>query len=150
MGGRSASSSGGGGASRGGAAGSFGGATEATQGQHKAQLKALKSPSYEDGTYEIGSLTPVDYDSGFQVTFSQKWDRYSNEEYAQKVNEFLAVSSDGKVLAGKFENHPEVSFHVNSKATAKKLAQKYNQISIWDWKNGCEIKTGGTGSRRKR
>jgi hypothetical protein len=57
------------------------------------------------------------------------------------------VSSDGKVLAGKFQGTPEISFHVNSKATATRLGRKYNQISVWDWGKGEEIPTGGTGRR---
>ena len=79
------------------------------------------------------------------MTFSQIGDNYSDADYADKVNEFLGVSSDGKVLAGKFEGTPEISFHCNSKATAVRLAKKYNQISIWDWGKCDEIKTGGTG-----
>lgn len=110
-------------------------------------MARLAGPEYEDGTYDLNTLTKVEYDRGYQVTFSQIGDNYSAEEYAGKVNEFLAVSSDGKTLAGKFESTPEISFHVNSRSTAIRLAQKYNQISIWDWGNCDEIKTGGTGRR---
>ena len=81
------------------------------------------------------------------MTFCQIGDKYSNSEYADKVNEFLGVSSDGKTLAGKFEGTAEISFHVKDRATAERLGQKYNQISIWDWENMDEIKTGGTGRR---
>lgn len=122
-------------------------ATLATQGQHKDAVSKLSGSEYADGTYDISTMAPVEYDSGYQVTFSQIGDDYSDAEYANCVNEFLAVSSDGKTLAGKFEGTPEVSFHCNDKATAVKLAEKYNQISIWDWGTCDEIKTGGTGRR---
>lgn len=110
-----------------------------------SKVTALASASYSDGTYDLDSMTPVEYSRGYQVTFSQIGDRYSAAEYADRVNEFLAVSSDGKTLAGKFEGTPEISFHVSNKRVAVRLAKKYNQISIWDWGNCDEIKTGGTG-----
>lgn len=120
-------------------------ATAATQAEHASRVSELASDSYEDGTYDLGTMTPVSYNRGYQVTFSQIGDNYSAAEYADRVNEFLAVSSDGKTLAGKFEGTPEVSFHVSNRRVAERLAKKYNQISIWDWKNCDEIKTGGTG-----
>ena len=65
----------------------------------------------------------------------------------------MAVSSDGKTLAGKFESTPQISFNVSDLNTAVRLAEKYNQISIWDWNDGNktgngEIKTGVTGKRK--
>lgn len=127
---------------------SYARADTGTQAVHREAISRLMSPNYEDGTYDLNTMQPVEYDSGYQVTFSQIGDNYSDEEYASKVNEFLGVSSDGKTLAGKFEETPEVSFHVDSRRTAVRLAKKYNQISIWDWGNCDEIKTGGTGRRR--
>lgn len=135
-------------ASSGASRSSSGGATLQTKGYHDAQVQKLSGSDYSDGTYDLNTLTQVSYDSGYQVTFSQIGDNYSAEEYASRVNEFLRVSSDGKVLAGKFESTPEVSFHCSSRATAIRLAKKYNQISIWDWGKCDEIKTGGTGRRR--
>lgn len=122
-------------------------ATSATQRRHQEAVSRLSSSDFEDGTYDLNTMTQVNYDSGYQVTFSQIGDNYSDAEYADRVNEFLAVSSDGKTLAGKFEGTPEVSFHCNNRATAVRLARKYNQISIWDWGTCDEIKTGGTGRR---
>lgn len=120
-------------------------ATSMTLGQHSSQVEKLSSPAYADGTYDLDTLKPLEYNKGYQVTFSQIGDNYSASEYADKVNEFLGASSDGKVAAGKFESTPEISFHINSKAKAVSLAKKYNQISIWDWGKCDEIKTGGTG-----
>ena len=122
-------------------------ADENTQKKHTQAIKKLMSPEYESGTYDLETLKQVEYNKGYQVTFSQIGDRYSDKEYANKVNEFLSASSDGKASAGKFEGTPEVSFHVGDRKVAEELGRKYNQISIWDWEKGDEISTGGTGRR---
>jgi hypothetical protein len=114
---------------------------------HEQVTQELAKDKYPDGTYDAETLKPVSYDDGFQVTFRQigDIDNLSDNDYNERVNEFMAASSDKKVLAGKFEGTPEVSFHVNSREKAVELAKKYNQISVWDWKDCNEIKTGGTG-----
>lgn len=122
--------------------------TVSTQDEHKQAVEELSKDKYPDGTYDISNYKPVEYNDGYQVTFCQIGDNYSAKEYDDRVNEFRAMSSDGRVSAGKFESTPEISFHVSSREEAIKLAQKYNQISIWDWKNCNEIKTGGTGRRK--
>lgn len=123
-------------------------ADTSTQAFHARQVETLRSDVYPDyKTYDLSTLTVKEYSSGYQVTFSQIGDSYTGEEYADKVNEFLKASSDGVTSAGKFEGTPEVSFHVNSRASAVRLAKKYNQISVWDWENQVEIQTGGTGRR---
>lgn len=127
-------------------AGNFVRADNNTQSVHREAITRLSGPEYEDGTYDLNGLTPVSYDSGYQVTFCQVGDNYSDTEYAGKVNEFLSASSDGIVSAGKFGT-PEISFHVDNRRQAIRLAKKYNQISVWDWANQTEIKTGGTGER---
>ena len=127
--------------------------TLSTQEEHKQAIQELSKDKYEDGTYNISNYKIVEYENGYQVTFCQIGDNYSAKEYDDKVNEFLAVSSDGIVSAGKFEGSPEISFNVSDRATAISLAKKYNQISVWDWREGNkdwrkgEIKTGGTGRR---
>ena len=136
------------GASKIGAVASFKRATLSTLKQHTEKIAKLRSKKYGDGTYDLDTLDQISYNKGYQVTFSQIGDKYTRREYADRVNEFLAKSSDGKSSAGKFDGEPEVSFHVNSKREAMRLARKYNQISIWDWKNEVEIETGGTGRRK--
>lgn len=118
-----------------------------TQLAHQKAIAKLNGSEYEDGTYNLDTLTQVSYSKGYQVTFCQIGDNYSDAEYADKVNEFLGVSSDGVSSAGKFGGTPEVSFHVADRATAERLGRKYNQISIWDWENCEEISTGGSGRR---
>ena len=116
--------------------------------QHQTQIQRLSGDEYPDGTYNVDTLTPVDYSDGFQVTFCQIGDNYNDSEYAALVERFRGASSDGIVSAGKFEGTPEISFHVSSREVAEQLAREFNQISIWDW-NACDsIDTGGTGRRR--
>ena len=115
--------------------------------QHEEAIEELKKDKYEDGTYNLDTMKQIEYDDGYQVTFCQIGDNYNDAEYEQKVNEFLNATDDKIVSAGKFESTPEISFNVKSKDEAIKLAKKYNQISVWDWKECKEIKTGGSGRR---
>ena len=119
-----------------------------TQDKHKQAVEELSKDKYPDGTYDTDTYKPVEYDNGYQVTFCQIGDNYNAKDYDDRVNEFRELSSDGRVSAGKFESTPEISFHVKDRETAVRLAKKYNQISVWDWKNCDEIKTGGTGRRK--
>lgn len=124
-----------------------GSANLSTQSFHASAIRQLSSPSVPDGTYNLDTMSTVEYSRGYQVTFSQIGDNYSAEEYASKVNEFLNASSDGIVSAGKYGGTPEVSFHVSDRRTAIRLAKKYNQESVFDWRAGDVIFTGGTGIR---
>lgn len=122
-------------------------ADSSTQSSHASAISHLSSPNIPDGTYDLGTMKAVEYNRGYQVTFCQIGDNYTPNEYADKVNEFLNHSSDGRTSAGKFGGTPEVSFHVSNRRTAIRLAKKYNQVSVWDWKDCNEILTGGTGRR---
>lgn len=101
----------------------------------------------EDGTYDLATLTPVSFNHGYQVTFCQIGDDYTADDYEFMVAMFSEVSEDGKTYVGKFEGSAEVSFLFADKLTAIKYAKMFNQVSVWDWKNCEEIKTGGTGRR---
>ena len=148
-------------------------ADEGTQTEHKNAIKELNQSKYPDGTYDIHTKTTKEFDSGYQVTFCQIGDNYSDAEYAKKVNECLAMSDDGKTYAGKFESEPEISFHWKDRKQAEEYARANNQISIWDWKQWqttkqlaekygwddirtieanakCTIETGGTGRRKEK
>ncbi len=125
-------------------------ATTKTQSEHKKAIAELNTDKYEDGTYDIATKKPVEFPRGFQVTFCQIGDNYSDEDYAKKVNECLKNSSDGKTYAGKFESTPEISFHWNDREKAIAYAKANNQISIWDWETMDVIPTGGTGERKKK
>ena len=50
----------------GGSGGGGGGkATSATQNEHKSAIVKLSDKSYNDGTYDVETLKPVEFDSGF-------------------------------------------------------------------------------------
>ena len=115
---------------------------------HEKTIKELSSDKYPDGTYDLESKEPIEYEDGYQATFCQIGDNYTEEEHAKLCEEFLKESTDDKISAGKFGGRPEISFHIKDRETAERLAKKYNQISIWDWKEQKDIKTGGTGERR--
>ena len=114
---------------------------------HETMIAQLTSPVYPDGTYNLETMKAVDFDHGYQVTFCQVGDDYTDDDYEFLCAMFSEVSSDGIVYAGKFGGTPEVSFHFTSCENAIKYAEMFNQVSIWDWKNADEIKTGGTGAR---
>lgn len=137
---------------------------------HKEAIEKLKSDEYPSGTYDIKTLKKVDLTSGYQVSFWQIGDNYSNSAYSKIADEMVSIS-DGKAYAGKFEGDPEISYHVANREEAIRIAKKYNQKSVWDWEQNqraleyskkygdedprtieewikCEIKTGGTGRRK--
>ena len=118
----------------------------------------LYSGSFDEGTYDVDSLAPVDYPDGFQVTFCQIGADYTEAQYNELIAEFLSHTDDMKVSLGKWGEDPEFSFHFKSRAEAIKFGKKYNQQAVWDWeafhKNPdnpelASIDTGGTGRREK-
>ena len=113
--------------------------------QISEKANILMSDEYEDGTYDVEMLEMVEYNDGYQVTYCQIGDNYAENEHDELIKEFLLQTDDERVSLGKFEGIPEHSFHFSSKEKAIKYAKKYNQISIWDWENQCEIEIGGTG-----
>ena len=134
MGGRGSNSGMSGGARGGGGGGRT--ASLDTKSQHLDAIRALNNDRYPDGTYDLATMKRINYSDGYQVTFWQIGDNYSNAEYADKVNEFLDASTDRVASAGKYGGDPEVSFHVSSLPEAMRLAKKYNQDSIFDWSAG--------------
>lgn len=123
---------------------------ENIQQDHKKVIEELNSSKYASGTYDIQTKKPVEFNNGYQVTFCQIGDDYTDQEYAKKVAECLKLSSNGKTYAGKFEGTPEISFHFSNRDQAIAYAKANNQISIWDWEKGDQIITGGTGERKKK
>ena len=131
------------------------GRSNCPQGQQffNSQIAKLESDNYSEGTYDIQTLKQISYNSGFQVTFCQIGDNYTNKEFADLTREFLGHSSDRVVSAGKFGGTPEISFNVASREVAIELGKKYNQESVLDWAMLAEdfgkafISTGGTGRR---
>ena len=108
---------------------------------HQKAVEEFDKDIYPDNdTYDIETKKAVSFDNGYQATFWQTGDNYSNSEYNRLTEEMLKLSSDGKSYAGKFGGKPEISFHFNDLTTAVKIMEKYNQVSIWDWQFQTEIK----------
>lgn len=105
----------------------------------KDNISNLNDDKYPSGTYDLNTLKPVSYNSGYQASFFQTDDNYSDYEFGMKIREGLKLSSDNVVSAGKFGGTPEASFNFEKIEDAIAYAKKYNQMSIWDWKNGKEI-----------
>jgi len=121
--------------------------TTTLKAKHTELIKNLASDKYTDGTYNLATMAKVEMDSGYQVTFCQLGDNYTEDDYEFLCAMFIEMSDDGIAYAGKFCGYPEVSFHFARKADAIKYAKMFNQISIWDWSVGEAIETGGTGRR---
>lgn len=120
-----------------------GNAQGTTRSDYESQLSKISSIK-EDGTFDLATGKMKEYQDGYQVTFSMTEMGFSDDEYVKLVEQFKQADH-GTVDAGKFGGESEISFNVTDIKKAGKLAYKYNQISIWDWKNNREIKTGGTG-----
>ena len=118
-----------------------------TKALHLKAMNRLASTEYADGTYDIDTLSVCEFSNGYQVTFCNEGDDYSDESYEFLSAMFAEMSSDGITYLGKFGGAPEVSWHFESREMAVKMAKKFNQISVWDWKHCEEIPTGGTGKR---
>lgn len=115
---------------------------------HETAIARLASDLFADGTYNLNTLTAVEFNSGYQVSFCNIGDDYTEDDYEFISAMFSEASSDGIAYAGKFDGTAEVSFHFANKLTAIKYAKMFNQISIWDWSAMDEIKTGGTGIKK--
>lgn len=105
----------------------------------------LSGADYPDGTYNLETLEPMTFKTGYQVTFCCIGDNYDNETFSYLVDMFTENSMDGRTYAGKFDGAPEISWRIADKKTAKRLAKQFNQICIWDWSKSKSIITGGTG-----
>lgn len=118
-----------------------------TKTAHENAVLALSADSFEDGTYDLSTLETVTFNHGYQVSFCNIGDNYTADDYEFIATMFSEASEDGKTYLGKFDGSAEISFLFADKLTAIRYAKMFNQISIWDWKNCSEIKTGGTGKR---
>ena len=98
----------------------------------EANLTRLNDVSFADGTYNLDTLEAVEFFAGYQVSFCQLGDTYTDDDFEFIVAMFKEVSSDGHVYAGKFGGYPEISFHFANRDLAVRYAKMFNQISIWD------------------
>lgn len=105
----------------------------------KKGIKDIDNKKYDDGTYDINTKKLVSFNEGYQATFQQLGDKYTDKEFGALVKKYSSMT-DGKVYAGKFGGSPEVSFHFKNEKDAIEICEKYNQVSYWDWKTMSEIK----------
>lgn len=116
----------------------------------KGTIKMLESyRGKPEGTYNLLTGEMVDLSDGFMVTFHQNeadenghykshFGRYTEDEYDNMAYRF-AMDNDAEVFVSVFDNEPEISFKVKTKAQAQDLMFKYNQKSIWDNQAGDVI-----------
>lgn len=99
---------------------------------YRNALTKLNDKSIKDGTYDLDTSEAVDFKGvGYNVSFEQTGDNYTNGEYYDKINE-CRNKCDGKVYGGKFDGTPELSFYTKNIDDAIEVAEKYNQHSVWD------------------
>lgn len=99
-------------------------------------MRALKTK--EDGTYSFrdGKLVKENLKSGYQVSF------FRPEITDENIQSFLKKIGNklGPAYLGLFEGSPEISYCIKDKDKAMEFAQAFNQYSIWDNKEGKEIR----------
>lgn len=105
----------------------------------RKNIKEIDNKKYEDGTYDINTKKSVSFNDGYQATFQQLGDKYTDKEFGELVKKYSKMT-DGKVYAGKFGGSPEVSFHFKNEKDAIEICEKFNQVSYWNWKTMDEVK----------
>lgn len=115
-------------------------ADERTMAQHNRYLADAVRYA-DDGVYDLRTMhKETEFDSGYQVTFVHDGASYTPKEYANIVNEFLAVSVGHWTNISKFNGHPEISFRVRTVRDAYRLARKYGQKSVFSWETMEDVK----------
>ena len=118
---------------------------ESTKAIHESIINKLHNGAYADGTYDIETMESVEFTKGYQVTFWTIGMNYTAEDYEFIHTMFTEFSMDGKTYVGYFDGGAEISYRIENKAEAVKLAKMFNQVCVWNWKD-CEcIDTNGTG-----
>ena len=100
---------------------------------------------YPVGIYELTPLNKVNYNKGYQVGFetnSRNWMHYNFDQYDEyddiiyKLSSLLGVNANLEVFSNYYAR---ISFHIEDLFTSLSIAAFFNQKSIWDWANNCEI-----------
>lgn len=107
-------------------------------------FKALKGFGRDDGTYDLETVKPKHYDSGYSVSFQEETTEeegspaYKTNEQYDRIVVALSRELNASPDLGVF-SEPELSFHVDSLDKALEVARRHNQVSIWDWSASKEI-----------
>lgn len=115
-------------------------ADERTMAQHNNLFGEIMRGRYIDAVYTMEGFSQRTYDDGYQVTFLKDGATYTPREYATIVNEFLEYATDHRANISKFNGYPEISFHIEGKRNAFRLARKYGQESVYDWSDDENLK----------
>ena len=104
--------------------------------QDEEAVKELKPSSYDDG-YMVSFQTTNG--EGYNKKFTDRM--LTDEAYDAKVEE-IQSKYGGIPHVGVFGGIPEISFKVDTKKKAKKIAEDNNQVSYWDNKAGAKAIAG--------
>ena len=112
--------------------------------KRNSAFKALKGFGRDDGTYDLETVKPKHYDSGYSVSFQEETTEeegspaYKTNEQYDRIVVALSRELNASPDLGVF-SEPELSFHVDSLDKALEVARRHNQVSIWDWSASKEI-----------
>ena len=108
-------------------------ANERTLAQHIRLLGEIGRPEYGNRrVYDIDTLSAVRHAGGYQVILPNIF-QYSPEEYADVVNRFLKYVPDHVANVTKGDEVTDISFHIEDKRMAMKLARWVDQHRMFDW-----------------
>lgn len=111
---------------------------------HNYKKTLERYSTWPDGTYDLETGKSISHDTGFQVSFQQTSDDYTQEEYNEIVCD-LADTTESMPHVGVFKKDPEISFHCSDKEKVMKIMKEYNQHSavVWErlqeWNSNPEI-----------
>lgn len=111
------------------------------------KLSEYKNKGAGSYSYETGE--PVEKSEGYFVSFHQNepdengdfkshFGGYSKDGYDKEANSFI-YDNELEPVIGNYDTDPELSGWTMDRKKAMELAEKHNQLLIWDCKRGKEI-----------
>ena len=92
----------------------------------------------ENGVYEFFTKEKVVFDKGYQVSFENPNDTYSDEEYIDLCFK-MSLISDYNLYLSIYDNISRFSFYFDDYEIANTLGLAFNQSYIYDWSTNTEI-----------
>lgn len=95
--------------------------------------------SSKDGTYKYKTHEPVDYSTGYQVSFvrPEAFEQLSDEEW-DILTEYYCNYLKSDAHIGVYFGSTEVSFHSTDRLKAEETMKRFNQESMLDWAKKAE------------
>lgn len=89
---------------------------------------------YDDGTYDISSCEPIEYSSGYQVSFvrPEAFSQLTRNDWDTLTNH-LCEYLGSPAYIGVYSNAPEISFHASDLDKATETMVRFNQESLLLW-----------------